>query len=68
MQAQGKARAGSQPTVEASESVGKIKRHDQHACADCEDVLPVEQIEAAYVAYEQVGNGQVEESPEDIDS
>jgi hypothetical protein len=54
--------------VEASESVGKIERHDEHASAEREDMLPVVQVEAAYAAYEQVGDEKIKEAPENIDS
>jgi hypothetical protein len=54
--------------VESSESVGKIERHDEHASTQREDMLPIVQFEAAYAAYEQVGDEKIQETPEDIDS
>src|ERR1035438_1535716 len=59
--------AGSQSAVEPAETAGEHDRCEEYACAECEDVSGVEQVEAADAADEQVGDREVAEDPEDVD-
>jgi hypothetical protein len=53
--------------VIASESVGKVERHEQDACAKHEHMLPTAEIKCADAAEEQVGDDEIQEAPEDVD-
>jgi hypothetical protein len=61
------AKAGSQPSVEPSEIVGKIQRHDQDARPEHQHVRGLAQIEAADTTNQEVSDGKVEEAPYHID-
>ena len=62
-----KEKSVSQPAVEASERAGQHQRHEQYARSEDKHVPGVAQIEAAHPADEQIGYGEVEESPQNID-
>src|ERR1700722_6208857 len=53
--------------VEGSERMGEEERHHDDARPKDEDVLGFFQVEIADAAHEQIGDGEVEEPPEDID-
>jgi len=59
--------AGSQSAVEAPECMGKHERHEQDAGSEREHVSGFAQIEIADATDEQVGDGKVEQAPENID-
>jgi hypothetical protein len=47
--------------------VSEEKRHDEYARPKDKDVLGLLQVEIADTAHEQIGDGEIQEPPEDID-
>ena len=53
--------------MEASERLREHQRHEEDAGSECQHVRRLAQVEASDATDEEVGDGEVEQAPQDID-